>query len=219
MPDRYLSFICIFILSIITTPAVLFSQTSQRDTRNTVEISDTSHSPNDTSAQNQNEKSTEKLVTKNLKADISLCDGRSLSGQLQIELPEILTITHSVDGLEFVKKIKIADIKSIEFERWSPNMQGKSKDGTIYRFDVSRYRIELPEQTLYVERPIPAYFHRFRFSNRNGDILFYSYWIDLLKTDNSWYTGIQGPATGERPFCHKDVLKKIIFTKTEKSSR
>ncbi len=148
-----------------------------------------------------------------LPATVSLCDGRTLKGRVYLEIPDTLLFTHTVDGLEFIKKVRVADIKGIEFERWTPVEQGKGKDGRVYRFDVSRYRVELAGSTLIVEKPIPPFFHKMQFSNHNGDILLYSFWMDLLRKDNTWFTGIQGPPSGERAFCHKDVIKKISFGK------
>lgn len=167
----------------------------------------------DKSESDSDDKNGPRLTRRDLQADVALCDGRTLKGRIQLEMPDSILFTHTVDGLDFVKKVRLADIKSIEFERWIPAEQGKGKDGRVFRFDVSRFRVELADSTLIVQKPIPSYMNKVKFSNRNGDVLLYSFWMDLLKTDNSWYTGIQGPPSGERAFCHKDVIKKIIFVK------
>lgn len=167
----------------------------------------------DKAENDSDDKNAPRLSRRDLQADVALCDGRTLKGRIQLEMPDSMLFTHTVDGLEFVKKVRLADIKSIEYERWTPAEQGKGKDGRVFRFDVSRFRVELADSTLIVQKPIPSYMNKVKFSNRNGDVLLYSFWMDLLKTDNSWYTGIQGPPSGERAFCHKDVIKKIIFVK------
>jgi hypothetical protein len=159
------------------------------------------------------DKNTPRLSRRDLPAEVALCDGRTLKGRVELELPDAILFTHTVEGLEFIKKVRLADIRSIEFERWTPVEQGKGKDGRVFRFDVSRFRVEASDSTLIVQKPLPAYMTKLKFSNRNGDVLLYSFWMDLLKADNSWYTGIQGSPSGERAFCHKDVLKKIIFVK------
>lgn len=154
-----------------------------------------------------------KLANRSLNSEVTLCDGRLLKGKSNISLPDTLTLTHTVDGLEFIKKVRISEIQSIEFERWLPNSEGdRRREGKVYRFDVSRFRVELVDSTtLSVQRPLPNFLQKLTFSNKNGEVLLYSFWMDLLKSDNTWYTGIQGPPSGERHFCHKDVIRKIRF--------
>lgn len=168
----------------------------------------------DATGQNQQKKSDPKLTARSLNADVALCDGRTLKGKVQLELPDSISFVHVVDGLEFQKRVRPGDIRSIEFERWAPSEMEQRKTGRIFRFDVTRFRVELSNQViLTVEKPMPSYLGHMTFSNKNGNILLYSYWMDLLKPDNTWYTGIQGPANGDRTFCHKDVIKKLTFSK------
>ncbi len=161
----------------------------------------------------EQEKNTEKTY-KHFKSEIHLCDGRVLSGTIQINPPEKIIIIHEVNGLEFTKELSIEDIQSILLIGWNPELIEVKKDkGKIYKFIVSYYIIQTPDLELKIKKPLPEFLEKFTFKNKLGMIILYTYWIDLLKQDNSWFTGLNGPEQGERNFCYKDVVKKIIFKK------
>ncbi len=159
----------------------------------------------------EQEKNTDKAY-KNFKSEIHLCDGRILSGTIQINPPEKIIIIHEVNGLEFTKELNIEDIQSISLIGWNPELIEVKKDkGKIYKFVVSHYIIQTPDLELKVKKPLPEFLEKFTFKNKLGMVILYTYWIDLLKQDNTWFTGLSGPEQGERNFCYKDVVKKIIF--------
>lgn len=159
----------------------------------------------------------EKEKPQNFKAEITLCDGRVIKGFIEIQLPENIVILHEVNGLEFSKELEMEEIYSITFLAWSPELvENKPNKGKIYKFSVSRYSIELKDSLeLKVIKKIPDFIEKFSFKNKMGRVTLYTYWIDLLKPDNSWYTGLNGPENGERIFCYKDVVKKITFKERE----
>lgn len=163
----------------------------------------------------EQEKNTDKAY-KNFRSEIHLCDGRILSGTIQINPPEKIIIIHEVNGLEFTKELNIEDIQSISLIGWNPELIEVKKDkGKIYKFVVSHYIIQTPDLELKVKKPLPEFLEKFTFKNKLGMVILYTYWIDLLKQDNTWFTGLSGPEQGERNFCYKDVVKKIIFKNTK----
>lgn len=170
---------------------------------------------NDAEAHDSEQKKSEPgLNQRAFAAEVGLCDGRTLKGKVKMEMPDSISFVHVVDGLEFQKRVRPSEIRSIEFERWAPSEMEQRKNGRIFRFEVTRFRVELANQAiLTIEKPLPSYLGHLTFSNKNGSVLLYSYWVDLLKGDNTWFTGIQGPAAGERSFCHKDVIKKLTFVR------
>lgn len=162
----------------------------------------------------KNERKQEK--TRILDVEIHMCDGRILpKGKMEISVPEKFHVIHDVEGLEFQKEVSIDDIDSIVFTSWKPELIEIKKDkGKVYRFSVSSYVITLTDSLeLRVKKPPPEFLERFLFRNRLGATILYSYWIDLLQQNNTWYTGLSGPENGERNMCYKDVVKKIFFTR------
>ncbi|GIX40997.1 MAG: hypothetical protein KatS3mg129_0730 [Leptospiraceae bacterium] len=164
------------------------------------------------------EQSKSKFKSLKIPVEINLCDNRVLKGKLELSIPEKIIITHEVNGLEFTKEIKIEDINTIILNGWSPELIEIKKDkGKIYRFNVTNYTITTEDALeLKVKNKLPDFLEKFVFSNKYGIVILYTYWIDLLRKDNTWYTGLNGPENGERTFCYKDVVKKIIFLKKDK---
>ncbi|MFN3604552.1 MAG: hypothetical protein ACK4UJ_07560 [Leptonema sp. (in: bacteria)] len=152
------------------------------------------------------------------KVEVVLCDGRTLNGIIEIQAPEKFVIYHDVNGLEFAKELKIQDIDSINFIGWSPELtENKSNKGKVFKFYVTRFFIQLKDSLeLKVQKKLPDFLEKFSFKNKMGNIVLYTYWMDLLKPDNTWYTGLNGPENGERIFCYKDVVKKITFKDKDK---
>lgn len=164
----------------------------------------------------EKEKTKEKL--QNYKVEITLCDGRTLTGIIELNVPEKIIINHEVNGLEFTKELEVEEIYSFLFTGWSPELiENKPNKGKVYKFYVSRFSVELKDSLeLKVVKKIPEFIEKFSFKNRMGKVILYTYWMDLLKPDNTWYTGLNGPENGERTFCYKDVVKKIVFKDNEK---
>lgn len=152
-----------------------------------------------------------------INAEIHLCDNRILHGKIELFPPEKIVLIHEVNNLEFSKELKIVDIISITFYGWMPELiETKKEKGKIYKFSVSNYVVETDDElSLKVKKGLPTFLEKFSFSNKYGTVILYTYWIDLLKKDNTWYTGLNGPENGERSLCYKDVVKKIIFKKNK----
>jgi len=162
---------------------------------------------------------TKKEKSVKITAEIHLCDNRVLQGKIELFPPEKIVLIHEVNNLQFSKELKIDDIVSITFYGWMPELIETKKDkGKIYKFNVSNYVVETDDSlSLKVKKGLPTFLEKFNFNNKYGTVILYTYWIDLLKKDNTWYTGLNGPENGERSICYKDVVKKIIFKKNHKS--
>lgn len=163
------------------------------------------------------EKTKQKSKSLKFLAEIYLCDNRTFKGKIELAAPERIVIIHEINGLEFSKEINLNEIKSITFNSWLPELIEIKKDkGKVYKFSVSNYNIEMMDSLeLKVKKPLPEFLEKFTLSNKYGIVNLYTYWIDLLKKDNTWYTGLNGPENGERTFCFKDVVKKIIFKNSD----
>ncbi len=86
------------------------------------------------------------------------------------------------------------------------------RDGQVFRFEANRALYILNDGArLVVDGPLFPFLNDFALSNQHGAVRVFSFWIDLQKPDGSWYTGMQGPAGGERTMPHPDVLTRIVF--------
>lgn len=152
-----------------------------------------------------------------LDVEIYFCDNRQLSGKIELFTPDTIIFIHDVNNIEFTKEVSFDDIKVITFQGWTPELIEIKKDkGKIYKFVVSHFTVELTDSLiLKIKKPLPEYLEKFTFKNKLGKVVLYTYWIDLFQNNQTWYTGLTGPETGERVFCHQDVIKKILFQKKD----
>ncbi|MCB1167322.1 MAG: hypothetical protein KDK37_11265 [Leptospiraceae bacterium] len=154
-----------------------------------------------------------KMMEYTARAKITLGDDRSVKGKSTFQAPETFIFQHNRDGVLYEKTIHAKDVRALHFEKWKPVKVGENKEGDVYRFEVTSFQIELKDgYTLQVNNGIPAFWQSFVLENDNGRVRFFTYWMDLLKKDSGkWFTGMEGPASGERSFCHKDVIRSIEF--------
>lgn len=158
----------------------------------------------------------EKLETFVLKANIILGDGRSVRGRVTFRAPEKLVVRHKRDDIEYRKTVRVRDLRSIEITQWKGEPVRKNSKGEwIYRFNPRLSTVTLANDLVLQEnaRLLP-YFENFTVRNSNGEVRLFSYWIDLLQKDGSWFTGITGPSNGLRRSGHKDVVQRIEFGET-----
>lgn len=119
---------------------------------------------------------------------------------------------HTVEGVRYEKIVALTDIRSIEVKRWRGRQVRATRDGAVFQFDVDRVAITLADGgVLLRDGPLPPFFLQFDINNQHGQVRFFTFWLDLQKADGRWYTGIEGPATGERVVGHADVIKRISF--------
>lgn len=145
---------------------------------------------------------------------ITLSDGRTVKGKTTFEGPSELMIRHTIDGIQYEKKVKMKDVRSVTFEKWQPRLTGKNQKGKIYQFDVIEFSITDDSGNRYlVKDKLYPFWKMIRIENKHGQVPLYSYWVDLLRDDGSWFTGMEGPVSQARSFAHKDVIRSIEFGK------
>lgn len=143
---------------------------------------------------------------------VTLGDGRIVRGRTRIQAPDRLALVHTVEGVRYEKIVALTDIRSIEVKRWRGRQVRATRDGNVFQFDVDRVAITLADGgVLLRDGPLPPFFLQFDINNQHGQVRFFTFWLDLQKSDGRWYTGIEGPATGERVVGHADVIKRISF--------
>ena len=151
-----------------------------------------------------------------LQASLELGDGRKVSGKIKFNAPDKLIIRHVKNDIPYTKEVLIQNFSEIELLKWKGMHQRKTKEGEVYKFNVNSFSLKLKNGSSYVinENLFP-FLENLQIENSNGQVSLFTYWIDLVKPDGSWYTGMSGPVTGNRIICHKDVVKKISFISEE----
>ncbi|MBX7056903.1 MAG: hypothetical protein K1X75_02475 [Leptospirales bacterium] len=145
-------------------------------------------------------------------ARIYLGDGRLISGRISFRTPERFVLRHIADGVAYERPVSLAELRTVEVKRWRGRPGRELRDGQVYRFEPDRTLYILADGSrLLVEGPILPFLSDFPLANQHGAVRFFTFWMDLLKADGSWYTGISGPTSGERTMCHPDVIKRIVF--------
>ena len=151
-----------------------------------------------------------------LKVTLELGDGRSISGNIKFNAPDKITINHTKNDISYTKVISLQDFSEIQILKWKGTHLRKSKEGEVYKFNASAFSIKLTNGNLFIiNENIFPFFEQLQIENSNGQVTLYTFWIDLLRTDGTWYTGMSGPTSGNRVTCHKDVIKNITFIKDE----
>ena len=151
---------------------------------------------------------------------VLLGDNRSIRGLINFRAPKKLFITHEMGGVKYNREVRVEEIHSLQMTRWKSRFLKRNREGRVYQFEVSEYVVKLKDgASLHTRAPIFPFLARFPVRNQNGRVYLYTFWIDLLKGDGSWYTKMPGIGEdGYRNDCFKDVVKKIeFFTDTEKT--
>ncbi len=174
-------------------------------------------SPSPLFSQNASGKKEEKKVQEKgtlyrLNVSVTLGDGRKVEGILSLRAPDSFTLRHSREGITYEKKLSLPGIRAVEIRRWKGIPVRKNRQGEIYRFEPASYVVELKDDSNLVhEGELFSFLKEPLLKNRNGSVKLFSYWLDLRREDNTWYTGMEGPVDGFRNVPHKDVIKRIDF--------
>ena len=147
-----------------------------------------------------------------IRVSIVLGNGREVTGTTELRTPETLVVRHTRDGILYEKTISIRDIASIELKRWEGRLVAQRSEGDLYRFSVRDFQIEMRDgYQMTVQGNFLPFLDQVVLVNANGSVTLFSYWLDLLREDGTWFTGLSGPVAGTRVVCHEDVIKKILF--------
>lgn len=155
-----------------------------------------------------------KVLSYTTKVKVQLGDGRHVSGRIRLKVPPTLRLEHSKNDIDYYKDIRMEDVTALEIKAWQSKYIRRRPVGEIYHFEVARYIIHLEngQSLLHIGALFP-FLQSFTVQNANGNVRLYAYWVDLLKKDKTWHTGMKGPVSGERVLAHKDVVHKIFFEK------
>ena len=153
-----------------------------------------------------------------LPARVTFGDGRVLEGKIKIRAPSRFTVRHVKKGVQYSKKVRLSDIREIEILKWKSWFLRRNKKGEIYRFAPGKFLMKLHNgKTLRPAGPLYTFVLRFPLENANGRVRLYTYWIDLLRGDGSWYTGMPPLRGRVRKTCYGKVVRKITFLKKEET--
>jgi len=145
-----------------------------------------------------------------LQVKVTLGDGRLVQGKVEFQAPREMLLQHTRDQITYEKLLRIGDIGSIEFLQWDGRKVKDARDGTIFEFRPAELLLTLKNgQELNRSGELP-FLNEFILNNENGRVKLFTYWLDLRKSDGTWYTAIDGPQL-KRRVCHKDIIKKIDF--------
>ena len=151
-------------------------------------------------------------VEYHLTVKTTLGDDRVVKGNVTLSVPEDLTVTHQRDGISYTKRILLTDIRGINFLKWESKFVRKNKEGEIYQFEPSDFRIILKDgSSLLTTTPNFPFFNSFTIQNANGKVTLFSLWMDLLRNDGTWYTGLPAPGLRFSSRCHNEAVKEIEF--------
>lgn len=145
-------------------------------------------------------------------AKLTLGGGRSVRGQIKLQMPERIDLSHEADGVHYDRQIAPSEIASIEILKWKHKFIRENRQGLVYEFYPEEVRIRLRDGAeMKRSGPLFAFLKQFTLENRNGKTALFTYWVDLKKPDGSWHTGLSGPENGIRVVCHPDVVRRIDF--------
>ena len=144
---------------------------------------------------------------------VVLGDNRVIRGKILFRAPKKIIVRHFKKGISYSKAVRIEDISFIQIKKWKSRFIKKNKAGEIFQFEVAESVLRLKDGSLLVKsgRLFP-FLRQFPVSNANGRVFLFTYWIDLLRSNGSWYTGMPVLNGRLRNMCYRDVVKKIEFS-------
>ena len=219
---RRLNAALVFVLILTTAPGDIsvFAQGRRKPERKPArnEQPDPENAPKSDREKNVRRKDAPKEdpgVLHSLDVRVTLGDGRIVRGKMHFRAPEKFAVQHTRQGVAYTKVIGVQDLRAIEFRKWKSNFRRRNKEGEIFWFEVAETRIELKSGGALVKPGSFPFLKRVLMENANGRAYFYSFWIDLLRPDGRWYTGMPALQGQTRAECFKDVIKRIEFTSAE----
>ncbi|MDX1959386.1 MAG: hypothetical protein SFU98_12485 [Leptospiraceae bacterium] len=166
--------------------------------------------PNET---NEEKKKDSKKETRTFTQSINvkLCDGREVSGTIELHKEE-LTLVHNKDGINYEKKIELSNLTSITILSWEGRKGKKNKEGTTYQFMPLDIVIkEKTGDTFHIQTLKETEFLALSLKNRNGIARLFAFWVDLQMESGKWFSKIPTNKNNQREECHPDVWKQIKF--------
>lgn len=169
--------------------------------------------PDSSSSSGGNGKKSNKQEKKfSIQTEVKLCDGRVVSGRLDLE-KEDLRFVHKKDGIDYDKKLKVSEIRQIKILSWDMKRQKKTKDGTVFQMNPSRVTIiSNGNESFSMKGLNETEFLSIRLHNENGTARLFSFWVDLQFDNGKWYSNLSVMSGNEREDCHPDVIRSFLFS-------
>lgn len=139
---------------------------------------------------------------------IVLCSSKELKGKINLPSDEI-QFSHSKDGIQYKKNLKLQAIKSIHIINWNRQKLKQKSEGTVFQFFPNLLSIQTTDGEEYNTKDVAKLpIHRLKIENNFGETFVYSYWLDLLDNSGKWDSGLSYK-TPEN--CLNEVVKEINF--------
>ncbi|MBI3396628.1 MAG: hypothetical protein HY042_12375 [Spirochaetia bacterium] len=148
-------------------------------------------------------------------AKFILGDGRSVKGVLVFSAVDKIMVNHIHAGVNYHKELRPADILSVDIKKWRGRETKQVKDGRVFEFHPYETQVLLRDGTTVSPSEFFGFFRKLNIESANGRVALFTFWVDLLKENGSWYTGMTGSQEKPRTTCHKDVVKRIEFLDQE----
>ncbi len=165
----------------------------------------------------KNEKTQEKQQEKTVefKRDIkaTLGDGRIVKGSAVLAGPEVIKVKHVRSGITYDRDLRPSEIVSIEVKRWKAHHVRDNKEGKVYEFRPMEFIIQARDgAALQIPAEQLAFLRQIKMENENGKVTLYFIWMDLLRENGTWHTGLSGAPEKIRMNSHADTVKKLEIT-------
>ncbi|MCB1191505.1 MAG: hypothetical protein H7A23_16325 [Leptospiraceae bacterium] len=155
--------------------------------------------------------------TKSIPILVKLCNHRVIHGNTFYKKEEF-NFQHTIEGIEYKKKLHISEIKQIIIQSWKFKKDKKIKTGTKYIMLPKKVEvISNKDQSFIIDGLENTEFLSLEISNSNGKAKLFSYWIDLYKNNHTWFSKLPVVHKSYREECFPDVIKMIQlnFTKDQ----
>lgn len=158
----------------------------------------------------KNEKQQEKPVEFKREIKATLGDGRIVKGSAVLAGPEIIKVKHVRSGITYDRDLKPSEIVSIEVKRWKAHHVRDNKEGKVYEFRPVDFLIQAKDGgSLQIPAEQLAFLRQIKMENENGKVTLYFIWMDLLRENGTWHTGLQGAPEKIRNSSHPDTVRKL----------
>lgn len=146
---------------------------------------------------------------KSLSILLELCNHRKIEGFIYYQKDKI-EFKHIREGIEFRKKLKLSEIKQIRILNWKFKKEKKTKYGRKYTMLPRKVEIITFQNQFFIMEGLESTeFMSVEINNSYGKAKLYSFWIDLLKKNNTWYSKLPKVDKDYREECHPDVIRSI----------
>lgn len=159
------------------------------------------------------EKQQEKTVEFKREIKATLGDGRIVKGSAVLAGPEIIKVKHTRSGITYDRDLRPSDIASIEVKRWKAHHLRDNKEGRVYEFRPVEFIVQTKDGgALQISADQLAFLRQIKMENENGKVTLYYIWVDLLRENGTWHTGLTGAPEKIRNSCHADTVKRLEIT-------